>query len=321
MNSGRPEPLARIVPLMVVMVAIPAALTLRTVLAPATLEVASPDPTPHGYTWSLLLFVFPLAVLHWWFLSHPRFTFERTAYWLTVGLLAPTGFILDLLFGHAFFAFPNTGATLGLTVPGVGGPIPLEEFAFYLTGFLFILLFYVWNDEFWLAAYNVPDYTSAARESGPVLSFHLRAVTLGLSLIGAAVVYKKTIAADPDGFPGYFTFLVAVAFVPASGLYRSVRPFINWRAFSLTSFVVVLISLLWEVTLALPYGWWRFQPRMMMGITIGAWSDLPIEEVFVWFVVTFATVVIFEAIKIWRASGHSLRIAMIGPPATGGQSP
>ena len=314
MNSGRPEPLARIVPLMVAMVAIPAAFALRTVLVPGTLQVASPNPTPHGYTWSLLLFVVPLAVLHWWFLSHPRFTFERTAYWLTVGLLAPTGFVLDLLFGHAFFAFPNTSATLGLTVPGIGGPIPIEEFGFYLTGFLFILLFYVWNDEFWLAAYNVPDYRSAAREAEPVLSFHLRAAALGLLLVGAAVVYKKTRAADPGGFPGYFTFLVAVAFVPAAGLYRSVRPFINWRAFSLTSFVVVLISLLWEVTLALPYGWWRFQPRMMMGITIGAWSDLPIEEVFVWFVVTFATVVIFEAIKIWRASGHSFRIAMIGPP-------
>ena len=107
MNSGRPEPLARIVPLMVVMVAIPAALTLRTVLAPATLEVASPDPTPHGYTWSLLLFVFPLAVLHWWFLSHPRFTFERTAYWLTVGLLAPTGFILASCSVTRFSRFPT----------------------------------------------------------------------------------------------------------------------------------------------------------------------------------------------------------------------
>ena len=49
-----------------------------------------------------------------------------------------------------------------------------------------------------------------------------------------------------------------------------------------------------------------------MGIFIGAWADLPIEEVFVWFVVTFATVVIFEAIKIWRASGHSFRHAMWG---------
>jgi lycopene cyclase domain-containing protein len=315
MKSAQPAPLARVVPLMAVMVAIPAALTLRTVVDPGTLQVPSPNPTPYGYTWSLLLFIFPLAVLHWWFLSHPRFTFERTAYWLTVGILAPAGFLLDILLGHAFFAFPNSGATLGLTLPGIGGRLPIEEFAFYLTGFLFILLFYIWNDEFWLAEYNVPDYGSAARDAPPILSFHPGAVALGLSLLVGAIVFKKTLASDPAGFPGYFAFIVAVAFVPAVGLYRSVRPFVNWRAVSLTSFVVVLISLLWEVTLALPYGWWRFQPRMMMGLTIGAWSDLPIEEVFLWFAVTFTTVVIFEAIKIWRASGRTLRHAMVGPPA------
>jgi len=314
MKSGRPAPLARIVPLMVAMVAVPAALTLRTVVAPGTLQVASTDPTPHGYTWSLLLFVFPLAVIHWWFQRHPRFTFERTAYWITVGILAPAGFALDLLLGHTFFEFPNRGATLGLTLPGVGGPLPIEEFVFYLAGFLFILLFYVWNDEFWLAAYNVPDYQSAARDAGPILSFQPGALVLGAALLGAAVVFKKTLAADPDGFPGYFAFLLAVAVVPATGLYRSVSPFINWRAFSLTSFVVVLISLLWEVTLALPYGWWGFQPRMMMGVTVGAWSKLPIEEVCVWFSVTFTTVVIFEAVKIWRASGHGFRHALLGPP-------
>jgi lycopene cyclase domain-containing protein len=317
MKSSRPAPLARVVPLMVAMVAVPAALTLRTVLVPGTLQVPSSNPTPHGYTWSLLLFVFPLAVLHWWFLRHPRFTFERTAYWLTVAVLAPLGFVLDLLLGHTFFEFPNAGATLGLTLPGVGGPLPIEEFAFYLTGFLFILLFYIWNDEFWLAEYNVPDYGTAAREAEPILSFHTGAFAMGLALVAAAVVFKKTLAADPEGFPGYFAFLVAVAFVPAAGLYRSVRPFVNWRAFSLTSFVVVLISLLWEVTMALPYGWWGFQPRMMMGLTIGAWSNLPIEEVFVWFVVTFTTVVIFEAIKIWRASGYTFRHAMVGPSRRG----
>ncbi len=131
-------------------------------------------------------------------------------------------------------------------------------------------------------------------------------------LLITAIIYKKVFAADPAGFPLYFAFLLAVAFVPAAGLFRSVRPFINWRAFSLTSFFVVLISLLWEVTLALPYGWWAFQPRMMMGLTIGAWSNLPIEEVFLWFVVTFATVVVFETLKIWLASGKSFREAMTG---------
>ncbi|NJN40521.1 MAG: hypothetical protein HC807_06340 [Gammaproteobacteria bacterium] len=66
------------------------------------------------------------------------------------------------------------------------------------------------------------------------------------------------------------------------------------------------------MTLALPYGWWAFQPRMMMGLTIGAWSNLPIEEVFLWFVVTFTTVVVFESFKIWLASGKGFVEAMTG---------
>jgi lycopene cyclase domain-containing protein len=290
------------------------------VLVPGTLAIPSADPTPHGYTWSLLLFIFPLAVIAWWFTRHPRFTFQRTAYWMTIGLLAPAGFGLDLLLGHTFFEFPNRGATLGLTLPGLGGPLPIEEFVFYLAGFLFILLFYIWNDEFWLEAYNVPDYAGATRDMGPIVSFHPRAIVLGVALLIAAVACRRWLAADPSGFPGYFAFLVALAFVPAAGLFRSVRPFVNWRAFSLTSFVVVLISLLWEVTLALPYGWWGYQPRMMMGITIGAWFNLPIEAVFLWFAVTFTTVVLFEALKMWRASGKGFLDAALGR-SLGGPSP
>lgn len=126
---------------------------------------------------------------------------------------------------------------------------------------------------------------------------------------------RKLLAEDTDGFPAYFTFLLAVAFVPAAGLFRSARPFINWRAFSLTSFFVVLISLLWEVTLALPYGWWGFESKMMIGLTIGAWSGLPIEEVLLWFAVTFTTVIVFEVIKIWQASGLDFLEALLGMKA------
>ncbi len=314
MSQDQDEPRARVVLLLVAMMAIPATLTLRTVVFPGTLELPTADPTPHGYTWSLLLFIFPLAVLAWWFLRHPRLRFQRKSYWLTIGILAPLGFLLDILLGHVFFTFPNSGAVLGVTVPGVGGPIPIEEFIFYLAGFLFVLLLYIWNDEFWLAAYNVPDYVGATRGMGRIVSFHLGAVALGAALFAAALIYKKLLAEDSTGFPAYFAFLLAVAFVPAAGLFRSASPFINWRAFSLTSFFVVLISLLWEVTLALPYGWWGFEPETLIGLTIGAWSGLPIEEVFLWFAVTFTTVVVFEVIKIWQASGLGLLEALLGVP-------
>jgi hypothetical protein len=90
------------------------------------------------------------------------------------------------------------------------------------------------------------------------------------------------------------------------------RRFINWRALSLTLFFMLLVSLLWEATLAVPYNWWSFQHRQMMGLFIGAWSRLPIEEVCVWIAVTYATAIVFEVVKVWLASERSVRDALIG---------
>src|SRR5512133_722452 len=87
---------------------------------------------------------------------------------------------------------------------------------------------------------------------------------------------------------------------------------INWRAFSFTFFLLLLISLLWEATLALPYGWWEYWPSTMMGLHIRAWSGLPIEAVFVWFAVTFTTVITYEVIKIWKALGTRALEAFFG---------
>ena len=50
----------------------------------------------------------------------------------------------------------------------------------------------------------------------------------------------------------------------------------------LTMFFMMLVSMLWEATLALPYGWWNYQRETMTGIFIGAWSGLPIEAIIVW---------------------------------------
>jgi hypothetical protein len=137
---------------------------------------------------------------------------------------------------------------------------------------------------------------------------------VGAALIGAAWIYKEhgaSIGAH-DGFPGYFTFLVAGALVPSVSFFPVARYFINWRAFSLTAFFMLLISLMWEVTLALPYGWWNFQHRQMIGLFIGPWNDLPIEEVCVWIAVTYATAIVFEIVKLWQASGRTMKEALVG---------
>ena len=50
----------------------------------------------------------------------------------------------------------------------------------------------------------------------------------------------------------------------------------------------------------------------MMGLFIGAWAGLPIEAVCVWIAVTYATVIVFEVIKLWQASERPLKDAFLG---------
>src|SRR5437879_7224887 len=131
---------------------VPAAIALRAVIHPVILQPSSDNPTPLGYTWSLLLFIIPIAALGWWFAYRPDLQFPRKAFWRTIVVLTPLGFLLDLLFGNAFFTFPNKTATLGCEVPAIGGPIPIEEFVFYLTGFMLVLLCYILCADYWMAA-------------------------------------------------------------------------------------------------------------------------------------------------------------------------
>lgn len=295
---------------MVAAVAAPAAVALSTVAHPVRLVATSPNPTPFGYTWSLLLFIVPIAALGIWFGLHPEYQLPRRAFWRTIVTLTPLGVALDFFFGSLFLRFDNPGATLGWNLRAVGGTIPVEEYVFYLSGFMVVLLLYIWADEYWLAAYNVADYGAEAAKVPRLATFHKESLFLGIGLLVAAVVYKMLFA--PGGFPGYFAFLVAGSFVPSAGFFRVARPFINWRAFSFTMFAVLLVSLLWEVTLALPYQWWDYNHDAMVGLFIGAWSSLPIEAVCVWVAVTYTTVIIYEVIKIWQASGKKLRKALTG---------
>jgi hypothetical protein len=305
---------AGIVIAMLAMIAVPAAITLQAVRIPAPLMDVNQSSTPHGYTISLLLFIVPIVVIAVWFLPSERLHIPRRAFWWTLAILVPLGFVLDFFFAQWFFDYPNLGATLGIRAPALGRPVPVEEYVFYLTGFLAVLLLYVWLGEFWLAAYNIPDYPEEARKMRRLLQFHPTSLILAVVLIGAAWFYKKHLALPDDqaGFPGYFTFLVVGALVPAMSFFPVARRFINWRALSLTLLFMLLVSLLWEATVAVPYNWWNFQHRQMTGVFVGAWSRLPIEEVCVWIAVSYATVIVFEVVKVVLASERSVRAAMVG---------
>jgi hypothetical protein len=52
----------------------------------------------------------------------------------------------------------------------------------------------------------------------------------------------------------------------------------------------------------------------MTGLTIGAWSHLPIEAVCVWLAVSFTTVIGYEAVKMWLAMGTHALEAFFGMP-------
>jgi len=315
-KADAPRPASRIGPgivlAMLAMLVVPAAITLNTVQHPATLVVSEANPTPYGYTLSLLLFFVPIFVIAFWLVPNESVQLPKRAFWRTIAILAPVGFGLDFFFARRLFTFSNTGATLQIHAPALGRPVPIEEYIFYLSGFIVVLLLYVWMDEFWLSAYNVPDYRPASRAIPRLVQFHPTSAILGLVLIACAVAYKKWLSQDPEGFPEYFTLLVVGGLVPAAGFFPTVSRFINWRAFSLTFFFVLLVSLLWEATLAVPYGWWNYQRPRMMGLRIGAWAGLPIEAVCVWVAVTFGTVIVFEVVKIWQASEKPAGEAFLG---------
>ncbi|MGD1082101.1 MAG: hypothetical protein ABR881_27600 [Candidatus Sulfotelmatobacter sp.] len=232
-SHGLPSPsvCAVILIAMLAMIVIPAILTLRTVQSPIPLIPVNQNSTPHGYTISLLLFIFPIALIAGWFLPSEGLHIPQRAFWWTLAILVPLGFLLDFVFAQWFFAYPNIGATLGIPAPAMGRPVPVEEYVFYLTGFLAVLLLYVWLGEFWLAAYNVLDYPGEARKVRRLLHFHPTSLVLAVVLIGATWFYKKHLALPEDraGFPGYFTFLVAGALLPAVSFFPVARRFINWR--------------------------------------------------------------------------------------------
>jgi hypothetical protein len=311
-DAPNPKASAWIVAAMLAIVAVPVGITLHTVRDPAIVLLPGSNPTPFGYSWSLLLFIIPILVIGGWFLPSEQVQIPKRAFWRTIWILVPIGFGLDFFFAHRFFEFKNAGATVRISAPAIGGGVPLEEYVFYFTGFLAVLLIYIWLDEYWLAEYNLSVCSGAPSEIDRLLKFHPSSLIVGLALIAIATLYKKLQSPVPQGVPGYFIVLVLGGMVPSASLFPVARRFINWRAFSLTIFMILLISLFWEATLAVPYQWWGYQQKEMMGISIGAWAGLPIEAVLVWIAVTYGTTIVYEVIKVWQASGRSAKSALFG---------
>ncbi len=313
-NTGQPSNSgAWVVLAMLAMISVPAALTLHTVKSSAfrpLSEIVAGNPSPYGYSVSLLIFAVPVVLIALWLLPQEHIRISKRAFWWTIGILFPLGAALDFFLARFFFGYPNRDATLRIPALALGHTVPIEEYIFYLTGFLAVLSIYVWLDGYWLKTFAVPLDDAQRTSFDRLLGFHAMSLILAIMLIGGAIVYRRLAQPGFPGFPGYFTFQVIAAFLPSMVLYRAVNRVINWRALSLTLFMILLISLLWEATLAIPYGWWSYQHTAMLGLYIRAWDDLPIEAVILWIAVTYITVMVYETIRCWHASGRPMGDAL-----------
>ena len=138
---------------------------------------------------------------------------------LAARALEAMGFFLADL--SVFFYFPNPAATIGIGAPALGEPVPIEEYVFYLTGFVTVLLIYIWADSFgsrpimWRLRGRMKKIPASYNSSGA-------SVVLGLVLIAAAIVYKRCFT-DPGRlsrilyFPRSYGFVPAAAFFPRLG--------------------------------------------------------------------------------------------------------
>jgi hypothetical protein len=282
-----------------------------------TLEVpygdGVPQPSRYGYTASLVLFVLPLVRLSYWLYRQPGLEHQRkSAAWALLGIL-PLWCALDVLLGLTFFTFPNKDATIGWMVPGFSfergwvKEIPVEEFVFYISGIALIQLVYVWASESWLARYVHSEKERRAHGDAPLIQIDGKILGFALLSVPLAFLYKKLGPHDVhDGIPGYFLFLLLAGLVPVVLYIRSVRPFVNWQAFSFANIALMLVYLIWEGTLAMPYGYWDYNRQQMLGVFVRPWGGLPIEAVALWFATGWLNLATYEALRIVFANGRPL---------------
>lgn len=318
-DNTKPASHLKVCAAMLLALIIPFAITLSTVKNPVQPPDYPSNPTPLGYTWSLSIFWVPILFFVVWFVRHPRYHVERKAYWLTILAILLLGAVLDTAFGHAFFYFPNTGAVIGIYAPAFDWSsmtwspayLPVEEFGFYLLGGCFIITLYLWGMLYWFDRYSHEDHKALCQDTRKIVHFNHRYLLIALTLIAFGFIVKKA-GPYPEGIPGYFTFIVLIALLPMMWLMNSLANLINWRALMFTVFVLLAMSLVYEATLGVPYGWWKYHNDQMLGILIGAWSYLPVEAVMIWLVIGFVTVLIYEAFRVFLYMDRKVMQALFG---------
>jgi hypothetical protein len=241
---------------------------------------------------------------------------RRRAMRVSVITLLAFGAALDFLVGHITFRFDSC-ETYVYCLHGPGGLVPVEELLFYACGPAAMVMVYACADERWLKLYNPPD---------DLISVKL--ITLSPAWLAgafAAAIVLVGIWRINGTFPTYLAFLAGLGLLPTLILYHTVRKFMNWPAFAVTVFYVIATAIVWEVTLALPRGWWGFEPDAMVGVYVQAWgsaaSRFPIEEIGVWLAAPFFTLLTYEFAKAFFHHPLSTRSALLGRPSNASERP
>ena len=238
---------------------------------------------------------------------------RRRALRWSAGTIVGLGIVLDFLLGYLTLRFPGCSAPPGTgpylwCLPAVGGRIPVEELLFYAMGPVAMVLVYACADELWLSRYNPPDDLLDLKLIQPSRNLIIAAAGAG---VAALLLWRVN-----GTFPTYFVFLAGGALLPAIFFYRAIGKLANWPAFAVTTLYVIVTSLIWEVTLAIPREWWGYEPSGMIGLTIAAWSRgeaiFPVEAAFVWLFAPLSCILIYEFAKALMRHPRSTRVALFG---------
>ena len=238
---------------------------------------------------------------------------RRRALRYAAGTIVVLGIVLDFVLGFLTLRFPGCGEPAGSSpylwcLPAVRGRIPVEELLFYVMGPVAIVLVYACADERWLSKYNPND---------DLLDLKLIQLSPRLAIVAAGAAVMALVLWRVNGnFPTYFVFISAGALLPAMFLYRTIGNLTNWPAFAVTMLYVIVTSLIWEVTLAIPRQWWGYEPSGMMGLTINAWSRgdaiFPVEAAVVWLFAPFSSVLTYEFAKALTHHPRAIKVALFG---------
>lgn len=280
------------------------------------------------YVQSLLFWLVPTLILLPRFLEytdpHGR---RRSAMLITTAGIVVLGILLDCVFGQRILQFdesPQAQYIGWLTIARFGVHVPYEEFLFYAMAPIAILLVYGWASEYWLAYYT-PRYAPGEATGSAVSVSWIAAGVAIVMFVAGVLVFRH----NPEGtgpVPAYYTFLVVLALTPAILLFSRIREHVNWRAFGVATLYVLLTSLIWEATLAVPRHWWGYKPSAMLGLYVNAWTrepawPFPIEAVFVWVACPFSCILLYEYVKFRKYRANPEKLTFIHPSLIVSPSP